>query len=390
MPAAPEDLYPQPKGGVPKLLGQKATWNGATGLWEVDLDGDLHTKSVSAKGWTPPSQQHKPTPAVHEVSAVQEVSTVQESDEEKLLQDVRAKLAGPPKVSQSIAASGMGVNPAELSQWLNGKATAGVAKKVGTAATTWLESCEMPSPTQPEQQGIHSGAPLTAQGKVPRFLHDTIDDGFLGPITGVMDAPLLPFVQAAAKTRVKDIDPHAFMAEQKAKQMEKDGILCGLTKDEAAAITLYTMEALYKPLNTLLRDRDRNKLKPFFPYLRLLLEAKGKLPKYVGAVWRGVKGKDLSSSCPKDKEVWWWAFNSTTKDLETLQNPAFLGKSGKRTQFMIEMLSGIDISAFSVYEEEEVLLFPGTKLRVKSSAVMAPGLTQIHMEEVAVPMQLMK
>ena len=32
-----------------------------------------------------------------------------------------------------------------------------------------------------------------------------------------------------------------------------------------------------------------------------------------GAVWRGVKGVDLSAKFPKKKELYWWAFSSTTK-----------------------------------------------------------------------------
>ena len=48
----------------------------------------------------------------------------------------------------------------------------------------------------------------------------------------------------------------------------------GLTADEAAAITLYTMEGQFYPiLNKLLRTRDRQALKPFFPYIRLLYSA---------------------------------------------------------------------------------------------------------------------
>ena len=235
-----------------------------------------------------------------------------------------------------------------------------------------------------------AGKSSTVASPSPRFLLDTVDDGLLGPITGVMDAPLLPLTKAAAKTGLPNIDSHAFIASEKAEQMAKEGSLGKLTKEEAGALTLYTMEALYGPLNVLLRQRDRNKLKPYFPYLRLLLQAKDKLPKYSGAVWRGVKGKDLSSDFPKGNEVWWWAFNSTTKDLMILQNPLFLGKSGKRTQFMIEQRNGIDISPFSMYPEDEVLLFPGTKLRVKSSASIAPGLIQIHLEEVDVDTKLMK
>ena len=40
----------------------------------------------------------------------------------------------------------------------------------------------------------------------------------------------------------------------------------------------YTMESeLYSTLNRLLRNRERERLKPFFPYLKLLLQARAKL-----------------------------------------------------------------------------------------------------------------
>ncbi len=40
---------------------------------------------------------------------------------------------------------------------------------------------------------------------------------------------------------------------------------------------------------------------------------------------------------PKGKEVWWWAFSSTTKQLETLNDEMFLGKTGVRTVFNIQV-----------------------------------------------------
>jgi hypothetical protein len=58
----------------------------------------------------------------------------------------------------------------------------------------------------------------------------------------------------------------------------------GLSSDESAAIQLYTMEwdvhdkSLYMVLNRTLRAVDRNKLRPWFKYLKLLLTALFKLP----------------------------------------------------------------------------------------------------------------
>jgi hypothetical protein len=58
----------------------------------------------------------------------------------------------------------------------------------------------------------------------------------------------------------------------------------GLTPDESACIHLYTIEwdvhdkSLYMVLNRALRAADRNKLKPWFKYLKLFFTAFFKLP----------------------------------------------------------------------------------------------------------------
>lgn len=57
-----------------------------------------------------------------------------------------------------------------------------------------------------------------------------------------------------------------------------------LTPDESASIQMYTFEwdmhekSLYMLLNNTLRAVDRNKLKPWFKYLKLVLTAFYKLP----------------------------------------------------------------------------------------------------------------
>jgi NAD:arginine ADP-ribosyltransferase len=75
----------------------------------------------------------------------------------------------------------------------------------------------------------------------------------------------------------------------------------GMTVDEAAALRFYTMKTpFYSALNAALRLRDREKSKPFFPYLQLLLLAMHKLPKTTGSValFRGTR--NLSSKVIKE------------------------------------------------------------------------------------------
>ena len=49
------------------------------------------------------------------------------------------------------------------------------------------------------------------------------------------------------------------------------------------------VQLLYEDLNRLLRDEDREKLRVYFPYLKLLLTALNKLPDVEANVYRGVK-----------------------------------------------------------------------------------------------------
>lgn len=49
------------------------------------------------------------------------------------------------------------------------------------------------------------------------------------------------------------------------------------------------VQLLYEDLNRLLRDEDRDKLRVYFPYLKLLLTALDKLPDVEATVYRGVK-----------------------------------------------------------------------------------------------------
>ena len=216
----------------------------------------------------------------------------------------------------------------------------------------------------------------------------------MGPITGVMKCVRLSLMDAAAASGVEDIDAHAFMASEAGAQLAAADPH-GLDADEAGGLWLYTAQSEFYPtLNQLLRNRDRSALIPFFPYLQLMLTARSKLPKYTGSVWRGVKGVDLRAQYPKDKEVWWWAFSSTTKQLQTLTNPQFLGTSGVRTVFMIEIVHGVDLQRYSAFQgvasEAEVLLYPGTKLKVVDAMEMGGGLFQVHLREVPLTVAVFK
>ena len=142
----------------------------------------------------------------------------------------------------------------------------------------------------------------------------------------------------------------------------------------------------YKMLNQLLRDVDRTPLEPFFPYLRLILTGLRRLPKDTAAMYRGVRVAFADLDGAKDYVqgglVVWWPFNSSTQDLAMLEeNDQFLGTTGKRTLFIINLATARNILQFSVFKKEaERLILPGTRFRVM--AVKEEGdLTTVYLEE---------
>merc|ERR1712032_1411947 len=137
-----------------------------------------------------------------------------------------------------------------------------------------------------------------------------------------------------------------------------------MTKDQAAAIMMYTQEScLYPRLNAALRNHDARGLEPFLPYMKLLLSGLYQLPLTHVRTYRGVKLELYETYNQLVGQVWsWWSFSSTTKDKDVLNSDLFLGRWGKRTMFSINAV-GVDIAPFSAMPgEEEVLLLPGLPL----------------------------
>lgn len=183
-------------------------------------------------------------------------------------------------------------------------------------------------------------------------LDDRSDD--LADIIGILSKPLVPLSHACKELK---LDKFAAMSVEKAHKMERGK----LTVEEAAAVHMYTTNHLYKALNEALRSSDRDKIRQYFLYLRLFLNALQKLPTSTEKLYRGV-ALDLSSQYKKDTQVTWWAVSSCTPSLSVANS--FSGGS-KRSLFEITPRTSVGIKALSEYkDEEEFILPPGTQFKV--------------------------
>eukprot|EP00698_Gefionella_okellyi_P020772 TRINITY_DN6576_c0_g1_i1.p1 TRINITY_DN6576_c0_g1~~TRINITY_DN6576_c0_g1_i1.p1 ORF type:complete len:645 (+),score=85.43 TRINITY_DN6576_c0_g1_i1:266-2200(+) len=194
-------------------------------------------------------------------------------------------------------------------------------------------------------------------------------------VDGVGDMPLVSLAEAVLPIKTQKLVPRIRSRARLAMlRFQQDPSLCEqLEVDEAAAIRLYTMEwkptrnSVYYKLNQALREENREHLKPYFLYLRLLMHALRKLPPVqLPIIYRGIAGTglNLESIYRVNRNVPWWGFSSCA-ETESV-SLKFMGSGTEKFMFHIQA-SGVRIQQFSAYPtEKEVLLPPGRMMHVEN------------------------
>ncbi|CAF0952177.1 unnamed protein product [Adineta steineri] len=231
---------------------------------------------------------------------------------------------------------------------------------------------------------------MAQSNRIPseRFLDATSEpQRRLTPIHGYELKPLVPLEEAVRplESLITNIQGSVWTAIGNCEQ-PKDG----LTPNESAAIYLYTMECMYRQLNTALRNENRDQLVPYFSYLKLFLTALWKLNDFHDLVYRGVK-RNISDDFPKGKKFAWWGLSSTTTSLDVLQADTFLGENGPRTLFNIQCFNGKMIQNHSQFPtENEVLLLPCSYFEVMGNMKQGADLRIIHLKQIEPPVVLIQ
>jgi hypothetical protein len=206
----------------------------------------------------------------------------------------------------------------------------------------------------------------------------------LMPIDGYSEVPLVSLEEAIKPliSLLPKIRDYANVAKERCKNPADN-----LTSDESASIMLYTMEwepafqCLCIVLNATLRSKDRQLLKPWFPYLKLFLTALWRLPSSQKIIYRSARF-DLSGYYSTGKIVVWWSFSSCAVSVDVFQSPRFLRIPGAKTVFVIDCRSSKDISKHSYYPtKDQILLLCATQFRVLSSSNQGHGLHIVQLQE---------
>ncbi len=213
------------------------------------------------------------------------------------------------------------------------------------------------------------------------------------PIPDLEDVPLLTVRDAIEFAQQRDeelgkknmqifVQCAEMFADRRVKNTSTVGEVLNI--DEIASIHLYTQESpFYAIFNARMRDKNRHRVKPFLPFLKIILTALYKLPVVSGVtLYRGIKG-DMRNTFTTHPAQMWWGINSTTRKVEVLDNAHFLGTDGKRTMLHIHAVNAYDISAYSAVgeTEHEVILPPGTVVQVESIATPTPDLCIVQLKQ---------
>ncbi|CAF1065692.1 unnamed protein product [Rotaria magnacalcarata] len=201
-----------------------------------------------------------------------------------------------------------------------------------------------------------------------------------------INVPLVSLDKAVEPLRsfLHNIGDYVELAKRKC-----DGLnVLGLSQDQLASITLYTMDwkphdkCLYFALNSTLRMANKDALKPWLLYIKLIFTALSVLPAVRKTVFRGIK-KDMSKEYPIGSTFVWWGFSSCTTTITTLEADSFFGKTETRTLFSIECETGRSIQSYSAYKNENEILIPaGTQFTVVAVLPVPPNVHIIQIKEV--------
>jgi hypothetical protein len=155
-----------------------------------------------------------------------------------------------------------------------------------------------------------------------------------------------------------------------------------LSKDEAAAVYLYTTPTIYAPFNHLLVQRAKTGggLKKEATFAHLLTRALRLLPRPRGSIelFRGIAmSPDLVAKYTVGKMICWSAFTSTT-DLKTVTTKF----GGTTVLFNIRSLTARSIAILSQYPDEREWLIPPCTQFVVVTALHVKGRTEIVLQEI--------
>lgn len=157
----------------------------------------------------------------------------------------------------------------------------------------------------------------------------------------------------------------------------------GLTRDESAAIYIYTRRwakgCLYDHLQTAWESKKPSEMRPWFKYLRLFKSAYDKLPNVNEEIWQG---KPFDPTLQKELETEYASLYSAMDMFSPSKTSVerYLNSVGEDAKLLIgfQRINGKWPGAHAADTQYAALVFPGTKLGAVSVEQSYDGMSLIY------------
>lgn len=198
-----------------------------------------------------------------------------------------------------------------------------------------------------------------------RFIQNYFDNGQSSSYYKYTEYPLLP-IQLALEPLLPRID-RLYERIHDSKDVCCISSKHNLSIDESTAIYLYTDDrhqpTLSSALNQALRSKIESMIEPWFGYLQLFNTALKKLPTVEGTVWRGIH-TEIARKMRENENFVWGCVSSCSTSVDLIKSYG----NQDTALCSIDVVEGKRICSYSKQsEEDEIVLLPGTRLRVKKS-----------------------
>jgi len=149
----------------------------------------------------------------------------------------------------------------------------------------------------------------------------------------------------------------------------------GLSRDESAAIYIYTMKwetrCVHNQLHRALSSGDRSQVKPWFMYLKLLKSALDKLPTASTGVWQGTSFDDsLNDKFSSKSASLYTSLGSCSPSEEEVQKYLQKRSGPKRMFIRYESVNGKLVTGYTASKSNEIIIWPGMKVGVSKYATV--------------------
>ncbi|CAF1275053.1 unnamed protein product [Rotaria sp. Silwood1] len=192
-------------------------------------------------------------------------------------------------------------------------------------------------------------------------------------IDGYLNEPIVSLEEALEPVGRTIIDLPTYIEEAKTKCHYPSEH--GLSRDESAAIYIYTMalkkKTFFDHFQEAWNSRSRSTMKPWVKYIRLFRSALDKLPRAKNEVWQGMANDVMLEKILTSKSPFLYSCLSSCSPWNS-EVVDYLQKNVSKNLMIVgyKSVNGRSVTGYTADQMDEVIIWPGVKLTPKHYVIV--------------------